>query len=42
MRQEAMTPKAYVDVIMEHGAPNKSIMDNTQILTGTHWTTINR
>ena len=40
MRREAMAPEAYSDVICEHGAPNKTVTNNAEALTGTCWTSI--
>ena len=42
MKREANAPEAYEDVIREFGAPNKTVTDNAQVLTGTKWTSINR
>ena len=37
-----MAPDAYLGVICEHGALNKTITDNAHLLTRTRWTDINR
>ena len=37
-----MAPEAYLDVIREHRAPNKTVTDNAQVLTSNRWTNINR
>jgi len=42
MRREAQAPKAYEDLICEHGAPNRTVTDNAKVLTGHKWTSINR
>jgi len=42
LKKEANAPEAYEDVIREFGAPNKTVTDNAQVLTGSRWTTINR
>ena len=42
MRREAQAPEAYEDIIREFGAPNKTVTDNAQVLTGHKWTSINR
>ena len=41
MKREANAPKVYEDVIRSAGAPNKTVTDNAQVLTGETWTDIN-
>lgn len=42
MRREANAPAAYEDFIRTVGAPNKTVTDNAQVLSGVKWTNINR
>jgi hypothetical protein len=42
MKKEAQAPEMYQDVIRDHGAPNRTVTDNAQVMTGTKWTAINR
>ena len=42
MKRETNAPKTYEDVIRSVGAPNKTVTDNSQVLTGESWTYINR
>ena len=42
MRHESSAPDTYEDTIRAVGDPNKTVTDNTHILTGVRWTTINR
>ena len=42
MQKESSAPEACKDCIRDVGAPNKTVTDNDQILTGTKWTNINR
>ena len=40
IRKKASAPEAYEDCIRAVGAPNKTVTDNSQVLTGTKWTNI--
>ena len=42
MRWDSQAPEAYENLIRYVVAPNKTVTDNTQVLTGTRWTSINR
>ena len=42
MKIESNAPGMYQDIIRTHGAPNKTVTDNAQTMTGTEWTGINR
>ena len=42
MKRQSEAPTAYEDVIHQVGAPNKTVTDNAQVLTGVKWNNINR
>ena len=42
IKREANTTRLYEDVIRSVGAPNKTVTDNVQVLTGEIWININR
>ena len=42
MHKEASAPEVYEDCIRAVSAPDKTVTDNYQVLTGTKWTNINR
>ena len=41
IHKEASAPEVYEDCIRAVDAPNKTVIDNAQVLTGTKWTNIN-
>ena len=42
LKKESNSPDAYIDFIINYGAPNKTVSDNAQVYRGTKWTNINR
>ena len=42
MKRESQAPDAYLDIIRNIGAPNRTVTDNAKVCTGTRWTNINR
>ena len=41
MKRESEAAATYDDIICQVGAPNKTVTDNAQVLTGVKWNTVN-